>query len=334
MQDLTVELRKPHIQLAVLLGTLALTLITNSMFGDTRHPLNFVPFLLGISIVFEIVFFVTLEVRDGAQEHGWKHEVMDTLVALVVAVGIWFGASLLLNTGTPLSAVVSCSMLPNLQRGDFVVVQGAPVRAHEISMTAEELDSLTSSRSEITYGEKNASLDGSLFTYCLSDPYGELCSAYRSSPQSVVEKKGAFTYRYERCNLTLTNGTGGSMPCLKSVTFKGEEYLTDFSNDVVVYQPSQGDVYSQIGDIVHRVMFKISVGNETYYLTRGDNNPILDMQVYDYGSGRLNHPIPQKGLRGKVIGRIPLLGYFKLFLSGYFQEDSQCRTQLSFTHDG
>ena len=47
-------------------------------------------------------------------------------------------------------------------------------------------------------------------------------------------------------------------------------------------------------------------------------------QVYHYGD--------IVRLRGKVIGRIPILGYFKLFIQGYFQEDSQCRTQLEFTH--
>lgn len=332
MMELTEELRKPHIQLLVLFGTLALTLGANFLFGDPRSSLNFLPFVFGMLIVFEIVFFVTLEVKEGAEKHGWRHEVLDTVVALVVAVAIWFGASLLLNTSTPLSAVVSCSMLPNLQRGDFVIVQGAPVNAYEISMTKDELDSLTSSRSQVYFGENNLSLDGSLFTYCLGNAYGEECSAFRSSPESFAEKKGAFTYRYEKCPIAMSGGGSASMPCLKSVEYKGTRYLTNFSNDVVVYLPPASDYYSQIGDIVHRVMFKINVDGNYYYLTRGDNNPILDMQVSS--GARINRPIPQGQLRGKVIGRIPLLGYFKLFLSGFFQEDSQCRTQLTYTHAG
>ena len=79
-------------------------------------------------------------------------------------------------------------------------------------------------------------------------------------------------------------------------------------------------------------MFRISADGRYYYVTRGDNNPVLDIQVYDYGTGLTNHPAPDGNARGKVVMRVPLLGYFKLFISGFLQEDSQCRTQLQFDH--
>ena len=87
-----------------------------------------------------------------------------------------------------------------------------------------------------------------------------------------------------------------------------------------------------IGDIVHRTMFEINADGKVYYLTRGDNNPILDLQVYDYSRDLGNSPVPSGNSRGKVILRVPYLGYFKLFISGYLQEDSQCKTQLKFSH--
>jgi signal peptidase I len=330
--DARALLKKPAVQAGVLLGTLVLALLSNLLFGEPGSPLNFLPILFAILIVAEIAYFVGSEVKEGAEKHGWKHEVVDTVIALAIALGIWFGASFLLNTSSPISAVVSCSMLPNLQRGDFVLVQGAPVKAYRISMSQGELDSLAASKALITYPGGNASIYGSIYPYCLNSRQSPVCQAFIQTPESVVEEKGAFTYRYERCPVHFQNGTDAVAPCLKSVEFKGEEYLANFSNDVVVYQPPQGDLYSAIGDIVHRVMFQIDVDGKQYYLTRGDNNPLLDMQVYDYSTGITNHPIPQDRLRGKVIGRIPLLGYFKLFLSGYFQEDAQCRTQLEFTH--
>lgn len=330
-KDIGGSLRKTPVQALVLAATLALALITNSLFGDPKSQWNFLPLLFGFMVALEIGYFVTLEVKDGAKKHGWKHEALDTAVALIVALAIWFGASILLNTGAPISAVVSCSMLPNLQRGDFVIVQGAPVAAYDIEMTPAELESLNS-KAYVSYPGGNVSMDGSLFAYCAGNPKTPMCQAFISTPSSFIEKKGAFTYKYERCPFRYSNGSSAYMPCLKTVSFHGTEYLTNFSNDVVVYNPPAGDFYSRVGDIVHRALFRISVDGKYYYITRGDNNPLLDLQAYDYATSTPNRPVPQENLRGRVLGRIPILGYFKLFILGYYQEDSQCRTQLEFTH--
>ncbi len=329
MPDLKERLKKPHVQAGVLLGTLILFVITNAILRD--GPFAFVPPLFAVLVVIEIVAFVAMEVKDGANKHGWTHEIVDTLIALFVAVAIWFGLSLVLNTSSPISGVVSCSMLPNLQRGDFVIVQGVPIKAYDISMTQAQLDSL-SGPSQITYPGGNLSIAGSIFPYCLQNQQSAMCQAFISDPASFTEKKGALTYKYDRCPIAFSRSGTQTEPCLRSVVFGGNEYLTNFSNDVVVYQPNPSDYFAQVGDIVHRVMFRIDVDGKYYYLTRGDNNPILDLQVYDYASSLGNHPVPQDRLRGKVIGRIPYLGYFKLFLSGYFKEDPQCKTQLTFDH--
>ncbi|MDD5340153.1 MAG: hypothetical protein PHV13_02800 [Candidatus ainarchaeum sp.] len=322
-------LRKPPSAAVVLLGTLLLFLVSNWLLRDSAS-LSFIPTLIAALVVVEIVAYVGLEVKEGAQAHGWKHEIVDTIIALVVAVAAWYGASFVLNTSSPVSAVVSCSMLPNLQRGDFVIVQGAPVRAYDINMSAAELASL-SDRATIYYNGSNLSMDGSIFAYCLSHQ-AAVCDAFKRNPESVVEHKGAFTYRYQACPISFSTGSSLYEPCLKSVAFHGREYLTNFSNDVIVYQPPRADIYAAIGDIVHRAMFRIGVDGKYYYVTRGDNNPVLDIQVYDYGTGLTNHPAPQENARGKVLLRVPLLGYFKLFISGFLQEDSQCRTQLTFDH--
>ncbi len=320
--------RRPS-PLAVLLGTLVLFLVANWLLRDNQ-ALSFIPTLIAALVAVELFLFVMLELKEGAQKHGWKHEAIDTIIALVAALAVWYGASFLLNTSSPISAVVSCSMLPNLQRGDFVIVQGAPVDAYPIDMTPAELASL-SDRATLAYNGTAISIEGSVFAYCLSYD-APVCDAFKVRPESVVETKGAFTYRYMACPLSLSSGSAFYEPCLRSVAFRGREYLTNFSHDVIVYQPPRGDVYAAIGDIVHRTMFRISTDGREYYVTRGDNNPLLDIQVYDYGTGRTNHPVPAENARGRVVGRIPLLGYFKLFISGFLQEDSQCRTQLSFDH--
>ncbi|MBN1170197.1 hypothetical protein JXA56_04170 [Candidatus Micrarchaeota archaeon] len=320
-------LRNTRIQLAILFGTLALALITMHLFRGTG--LESLYMLFGALVAVEIFVFVGLEVKQGAQKHGWKHEIVDTFIALLVAVGVWFALSFILNSPTPISGVVSCSMLHNLERGDFIIVQGAESEGYDITMTKAELDSITG-RAIISYNGNEASIDGSLFSFCVANRNTAICDAFVKTPEQFTETKGPLTYKYQRCELSFSNGSSAYQPCLVSVIYKGTEYKTNLSHDIIVYQPQPGDLYSSVGDIVHRIFFKINAEGETYYLTRGDNNPLLDVQVYDYGAAAGNRPVPENRVRGKVIGRIPLLGYFKLFISGYFQEDAQCRTHLLF----
>lgn len=328
--ELPKEFTKAPVQLLILFATLGLFLLTNALWSDTE--LGFVPVLVGVLIVLEMGVFIGLEVKTGAKKHGWKHEIVDTIIALFVAVAIWLGLSFVLSTSSPISAVVSCSMLPELQRGDFILVQGADVNAYEIIMSKEELESLTEPAT-IYYDGKNITINGSISPYCNLYPVSDMCDAFFKSPEKIVEQKGAFIYRYEMCSMEHQSRGTIMLPCLKSVTFRGDEYLTNFSNDVIVYGPPPTDLYYYLqGDVVHRVMFKINSEGETYYITRGDNNPVLDIQSYYYGADLANHPVPDKFSRGKVIARVPFLGYFKLFIHGYFEEYEQCRTQLQFTH--
>ncbi|MBU0591462.1 hypothetical protein KKF81_01100 [Candidatus Micrarchaeota archaeon] len=330
------DFKKLPNQLIILFATLALYLITNALLGNPNNPYSFVPLLIGLFVVVEIFFFVGLEVKDGAQKHGWKHEIVDTVIALAVAVALWYVASFLLNTSSPISAVVSCSMLPNLQRGDFVIIQGAPAVAYEIDMTRQELDSLNNN-AIITYPDGEISINGSLFSYCLYNKMkglqSDVCTSFMETPDQVTEKKGAFTYQYQYCPITIDTQQL-YQPCVSSIWFRGNQYFTNFSHDTIVYSAPKSDYYSMVGDIVHRALFRINVVSEdkSYYLTRGDNNPILDLQVYDYNLKMTNHPIPEELVKGRVIMRIPILGYFKLLLSGFVQEDPQCRTQLEFEH--
>jgi len=274
IDDLVGITKKPPREILILFGTLILFLIAHTLFRNDP-TLSILPPLIGIVIVIEIVYFVSSEIKEGVNRHGWKHEIVDTFVALLIAVGIWYGLSFVLNTSSPISAVVSCSMLPNLQRGDFVIVQGAPIEAYEISMNSEEFLSLND-RSTINFNGKSASIEGSLIPYC-SGFDSEFCKILRTNPEEVIETKGPFSYKYATCPTKIDDGVDIAQACLESVTFKGTEYLTNFSHDTVVYAPLADDLYLYAvgGDIVHRTMFEIDVEGKKYYLTRGDNNPIL-----------------------------------------------------------
>lgn len=53
--------------------------------------------------------------------------------------------------------------------------------------------------------------------------------------------------------------------------------------------------------IVHRVIEKRKTEEGWCFITRGDNNPSRDP-----------YPVPEKNMVGKVIGRIPLIGYIRI----------------------
>jgi len=318
-------MQKTHIQLLILFGTLLLYLLVK---GASPAAGAVVGILIGV----EIFTMVGLEIRSGARESGWKHEIIDTLLALLVAVAIWFAASFVLNTSSPISAVVSCSMLPNLYRGDFVVVQGAPVAAYNISMSPADFSGLSGGVASVSWNGTERRVNGSMYSYCMYYGYEPVCKAFVSSPESVTERTGPLTYHYGECGISYTDKPGTGGPCVTSVEYRGKEYLMNHSHDIIVYRSDAHDLYSRIGDIVHRAVFVIDVNGETFYLTRGDNNPILDAQVFDYSSGAGNTPVAQRNVKGKVLFRIPLLGYFKLFISGFYAEDPQCSTQLGYGH--
>ncbi len=331
--DIEKLLKNPPFELLIILLTLAAYVISLSIFvpEDPNGAASPIPLIIAGLVVIEILFFVGVEVKEGVQKKGWKHEVLDTLLAVIIAVALWFALGFLLNTSTPISAVASCSMLPSFERGDFIIVQGSEPKAYEISMTRDELDAL-GGPFDVEFQDTTYIFDEPLYTYCQCHPSEELCAAFREYPELFTESAGPFTYHYAECGFTYKNGVRGEGPCLEYLEFKGKKYYQNLSNDVVVYVPSRGDYYSSVGDIVHRAFFRIDINGETYYLTKGDNNPIMDNQNYYCSKPSIkNHPIPEENVKGKVILRVPYLGYLKLFVSGLWNEDEQCRWLLSYT---
>jgi len=99
----------------------------------------------------------------------------------------------------------------------------------------------------------------------------------------------------------------------------GTTIIGDMNNSVVVYKTIPQDSFYQEGDsyIVHRVYAVINASGNYYIMTKGDNNPGLDMQ---YG----NYLIPFKDIEGKVIASVPYIGYLKLILSNSFSQPTGC----------
>jgi signal peptidase I len=271
--------------------------------------------MFGLLIGLCIVWVVVLEFAQGAKEHGVKDEIKETAIALALALLAWFGASFVLNTSSPLNAIVSCSMLPHISRGDMVVLSGDRVQAAQ-----EEVSSLAGISRASVYenGARVAEVNGSMYTYCATRQADALCKRFISSPGEFTEKHGELAFAYEKCGIVMDKGRGTAYgPCVSYLEVNGNKYYTNLSNDVVVYQPNRGEFYARVGDIIHRAYIRLhsKEDGKTYFLTKGDNNPIFDIQVYDDTLKEGNAPVELARSKGRILVSVPYLGYFKLFIS-------------------
>jgi signal peptidase I len=304
----------------VQLGALALLIV---LYAITKVS------LFGILFAIALVGMVALEVLSGAKSRGWKEELKDTLVSLGGVVVLWLALGFILNSPVPINAVVSCSMLPNVERGDLILVQGDSPQGYVVEITEAELEALQEDETKVSaQGIGTFYINGSLYSYC-AQHRDAICTQFTSTPSIFSEEKGPFTFNYGKCErrrgdiLLIT-------PCVRSVEFGGREYFANLSHDTIVYGPSEGNLYYYTGDIIHRVFFVVESSGETYYLTKGDNNPVFDIQVYDYSILMGNDAPSSSGYKGKILFRIPFLGYPKLFISGFFSETVNCDSTLEY----
>lgn len=258
--------------------------------------ISFIAFLLTGNVIFAVLSGLSLisifglDILVGAKTHGIKQELIELAIAVVIALVIWFGIVFLLGTSSPISAIVSCSLLPNYQRGDMVVLQGvqaSAINAPTVELTQDEFASISNTT------QPSCGAIGPIAYDCV-----------QSCPRD-----------------TFPGGqpTTPSPECIRAITVHNVTYYENLSDDVIVYSPYINGTPVE-GDIIHRVFLKLKVGNDYYLLTKGDNNDFIDATVYDI--------ISQKNVKGRVAFRVPILGYLKLFISGYFAEPEGCDTVL------
>jgi signal peptidase len=83
--------------------------------------------------------------------------------------------------------------------------------------------------------------------------------------------------------------------------------VTDFE-EIIAGSPPEGDILVFMRNnydeyIVHRAVEKYKENDIWRFITKGDNNAYPD-----------GVPVPENRIVGKVIGRIPIIGYFSLFI--------------------
>lgn len=272
-------------------------------------------------LIFAIVLF---EFYAGAKEGGLKNEIKETVFALVFAVLLWFGAGFVLQTPTPINAIVSCSMLPSYERGDMVLLQGGVPNAQIIDMEGE-ISAINNSAQIIKTNPSTSdsfgfAVNGSLYAYCAgqksagSDP---ICQDFIQNPENYDEYHGPLKISYSKCvRQWPSNGAKVGTICASSAEIGGKTIALGKTNELIVYEPKRTDLFGLVGDIVHRTAFTLrtSDGN-LYYFTKGDNNPIFDFQFYDAAHSLGNSPVAQKQSKGRVIARLPYIGNLKMFIT-------------------
>jgi len=291
--------------------------------------------LAGLSII----LIVAMDITKGILKEGVTSEIKEIIIAVVIALFIWFGLGFVLGTSIPLNAIVSCSMLPDYERGDLIILGNADdAQAPEIYIeNPEEIKGINNTAvvpgelfgSEIGNVSERTfrTFDGSLYVYCSSRSTEE-CLLFRSEPKKFFEYHGPIKFNYGMCRRKYKDGWERETICVKSIEYVGEEngkeYFINKNNSVLVYAPKQDDLFSLTGDIIHRIYLKIDSPSGSYYLTKGDNNAVFDLQMYSDTYEMGNSLVTEEQAKGVVLFRIPYLGYAKLFLFGMWTEPMGC----------
>ncbi|HEV8289560.1 MAG TPA: hypothetical protein VGQ00_01240 [Candidatus Norongarragalinales archaeon] len=203
-----------------------------------------------------------------ATQKELTRSVVDVVIAFVAALAVWAALSFILQTSSPLDVVTSCSMVPALERGDLIVLQGGAIKAPEAQFTG-------------------------------------------SIP----------TVRVQKSACTIARGSQSfATNCTSGLIVNGQSFAFDKTNDIIVYDPQP----SNLGLIIHRAFLKLrnTATGQVYLFTMGDNNPAADQEA------RIAL-VTQENVHGKVLFRIPYLGYLKLFLFLQFDSPPGCDTRVT-----
>ncbi|MFI5412369.1 MAG: hypothetical protein ACHQX1_00575 [Candidatus Micrarchaeales archaeon] len=284
--------------------------------------------IFGAAIFFLIIIILVLEISNGFKEEGAKKNITEILAAVIIVVVFWYALRFVLNTNYPLDVVPSCSMLPVLHRGDMILLQGANQNnliAPIVNVTSSQFSSSFSSTGTealqcVAYSANNGNVRVSQIV-SPGDNVGLLLVSSTGSEivQNSYQNNSLVKYTCGIVNVTYQNGTVEKEASTTAITIGNTTITGDKNNSVIVYATVPQDQFYREGDgyIVHRVYALINASGTYYALTKGDNNPGLDVQY-------MNTPANLSQIGGKVIGSVPFLGYIKLILSNNFVEPTGC----------
>ncbi len=289
--------------------------------------------ILGIILFMLIVVIIALEVTNSLKgEHGIRG-IAEMAIAVLAVVVVFFLLRFLLHTSYPIDVVPSCSMLPNLKRGDLITIYGiynvSQLRAPIVNVSKSEYAGFQQNISGefmscVAYKASN----GRAYISQLVEPGYSIGLYDPANGGEIVNpssQSGLIRYSCGSEPIRYSNGTTANEAYTKSITINGTTVYENRSNSIIVYATIPQDYFYRLGDsyIVHRAYAIIDSGGNYTILTKGDNNPGLDIQ---YG----NYPISIKQVEGKVLFAVPYVGYLKLVLSNSFVEPSGCNSTVQY----
>lgn len=257
----------------------------------------------------------------------FKHtqDIKELLTSFAIALGAWVALSLLLNTTSPINIITSCSMLPDFERGDLIFLQGAQA-VGPYAATALALRNAQYFPAEVTIERQT------------------VARIY----QPTANGTAVFQPKFALCSRQPLdkNKASKDQVCLQSIDVQGTDVPILNSSDVVVF-----DSNTTAGLIIHRAFAVLNASDGAFMLTKGDNNNFLDQQsgfkMIPYRTaGRVLLNLPLLGaltwrdnglqwvtendipVKGKVLLRIPYIGYIKLLLFLQIQAPAGCDSVL------
>jgi signal peptidase I len=289
--------------------------------------------VFGIALFITLIVLIVIEISVGVEQEGAVKNIIEIVAAIMIVVVFWFSLRAVLHTSYPIDVVPSCSMLPHLKRGDLIVLYGI--------RNISKLDAPIVNIRTIDYNKFNGNITNE-FLYCVAYQIngnrisisqvvkpGYSIGLYRPTGNggeivpSAYQAGALIQYTCGSRQILYNNGTTAEIAYTTSVTINGTTIYHDTNNSIVVYSTIPSDYFYRLGDnyIVHRAYAILNVSGNYMVLTKGDNNPGLDLQ---YG----NYPASISGVQGKVIASVPYLGYLKLALSNSFVEPAGCNSTI------
>ncbi len=288
---------------------------------------------LGVATFFLIIIAIVLEVISGGKDIGYKKSLAEIVIAIVVVVAFWYALKFVLATNNPVDVVPSCSMLPYLHRGDLIFLHGvsniSQIKAPIVDVTNVEMAKILSSpdSESLSCIAYMTNANGTYIRQTLAPGYKvgliEDSNGVYSLVNAVEQKANPIQYTCGTRAVKLSTGQILNEAYTTSITINNVTISGDRNNSIIVYATRPEDLFYSEGDsyIVHRAYAILNDSGDYFVLTKGDNNPGLDIQ---YG----NYPPNMTAVSGKVIGVIPYLGYLKLIISGNLVVPQGCNSTV------
>ncbi|MEM3841232.1 MAG: hypothetical protein QXN59_00865, partial [Candidatus Micrarchaeaceae archaeon] len=307
----------------------AILLVLYIRFGEY----GYISIALGGAAFAILVVIIGIELVSGINRSNFVREGTEIAVAIAIVIGLWIALRFILATPTPIDVVPSCSMLPTLNRGDMILVQGINVsklRAPIVNVTKSEFAAMESNignEFNACVAYKNYS-QGTVVSQIIKPGYEIGLLAIGSGPEHIIsnasQSSNLVRYFCGERKVNYSDGVSYNEAYTTAIEIGNTIISGDRNNSIIVYRTVPQDSFYANGDtyVVHRVYAVLDAQGEYYILTKGDNNPGLDMQ---YG----NIPINSSEVNGRVIVSVPFIGYIKLILSGDFRQPAGCNYTIT-----